>query len=474
VAGPDATSFSDGSGSDSDSDAAIAPRLAPAGERVPAWHDPDDDRRVVDLAGVARNRKLRLNAGETTVTAREYEQRLRRFHENLHRGSGWAALSAMRGFKPGEEPGDEAVPPPVQAALQPGDGPRRGGGEARGLPLPKGLLEATRVRDANAAEPSKAVVQAAEFHPNGSLLLTAGFDRALRLFSVDGSSNPKAQGVFLEDMPVHQACFAGPGGSHVVCAGRRRFFYSYDLGAARVERVSCLASRPEKSFERFAASGGEADCTLAFLGNEGSIPLVSLRSRLCVGELRMAGSARAAAFAAGGRELLTAGSDGTVYMWDLRMRRVLGRLQDQGCTTATALAVSPDGARFAVGSDRGVVNVYRAEALRGAGAGAAGSSLPAQPAAGEPERALMNLTTRIDQLSFSPDGQMLSFSSRMKKDAMRVAHVPSLAVFQNWPTSKTPLQFVSAVAFSPQCGYLAVGNARGKVLLYRLHHYTRA
>lgn len=84
----------------------------------------------------------------------------------------------------------------------------------------------------------------------------------------------------------------------------------------------------------------------------------------------------------------------------------------------------------------------------------------------------MNLTTRIDELRFSPDSQMLALASRMKKDAMRVVHVPSLTVFSNWPTSKTPLQYVSAIDFSPNCGYLAIGNARGRVLLYRLHHYA--
>ena len=73
----------------------------------------------------------------------------------------------------------------------------------------------------------------------------------------------------------------------------------------------------------------------------------------------------------------------------------------------------------------------------------------------------------------SPDGQMLAYSSRMKKDGLRVAHLPSCTVFSNWPSGKTPLHYVHSLAFSPHCGYLAVGNARGRVLLYRLHHYDR-
>lgn len=55
-----------------------------------------------------------------------------------------------------------------------------------------------------------------------------------------------------------------------------------------------------------------------------------------------------------------------------------------------------------------------------------------------------------------------------------VLHVPSMTIFQNWPTSKSPLHYVHSAAFSPHSGYLAIGNARGRVLLYRLHHYSQA
>lgn len=60
----------------------------------------------------------------------------------------------------------------------------------------------------------------------------------------------------------------------------------------------------------------------------------------------------------------------------------------------------------------------------------------------------------------------------MEKDALRIVHVESSTVFANWPTSKSPLGHVHCAAFSPGCGFFAVGNAKGRVLLYRLHHYT--
>ena len=54
----------------------------------------------------------------------------------------------------------------------------------------------------------------------------------------------------------------------MVAAGRRKFFYVYDLGAAKVERVAKIQGfDKEKSWETFAASPSEANRTVAFLAN---------------------------------------------------------------------------------------------------------------------------------------------------------------------------------------------------------------
>lgn len=49
-----------------------------------------------------------------------------------------------------------------------------------------------------------------------------------------------------------------------------------------------------------------------------------------------------------------------------------------------------------------------------------------------------------------------------------------MSTFSNWPTDRTPLGYVASAAFSPHSGYLAIGNDKGKALLYRLNHYERA
>lgn len=165
-------------------------------------------------------------------------------------------------------------------------------------------------------------------------------------------------------------------------------------------------------------------------------------------------------FANDGKELLSIGSDGEVYTWDLRSRRCIHRAPDEGCVKSSALDVSPDSSLFATGSGMGVVNLYNRESFLGG--------------VRKPVKTFMNLTTSIDALKFSPDSQILAMSSRMKKDAVRLIHVPSQTVFSNWPKPKSMLQYVQSMAFSPGGGYFAAGNGAGKVLLYRLHHYDHA
>ena len=102
-------------------------------------------------------------------------------------------------------------------------------------------------------------------------MLTAGFDKTLRLFSIDGKKNPKVQSVFIRDMPITTAEFLHANGE-VVLAGRRPFFYTYDLESGNMMKVPRILG---EAFERFAISPDGK--YIAFVGNNGYIVLVSGR-----------------------------------------------------------------------------------------------------------------------------------------------------------------------------------------------------
>jgi len=406
--------------------------------RTPKWEDSDEEELRMDLAnGPSRARKLRNDVQEADVSGKEYVERLRRQHQKLHATAvSWAQLPT-----PGEE---EDIAGRIV----------RGAKDVLAKPkfLPQGSIEATRMRDANMEEPNKAVVQSLEFHPSGSVLMTAGLDRKLRFFQVDGVRNKKLESLHFEDLPVHKAAFSEEG-TEVVLTGRRKFFYIYDVASARVDYVAGIQGRDEKSLENFAISRGGGEPAVAFLGNKGYLPLISLKTKQWMGNLKMSGTVRAAAFVPGKTELLTSGVDGMVYTWDLRMRRCIGKALDEGSYKCTSLACSSNG-MVATGSDSGIVNLYSHN-----------------KGALDLRKTIYNLTTRCDTMAFNPDNQILALASSRKKDALKLVHLPSNTVFSNWPTSKTPLSFVHSIAFSPGSGFLAIGNARGAALLYRLHHF---
>ncbi|KAH7673690.1 U3 small nucleolar RNA-associated protein 18 [Dioscorea alata] len=432
-------------------------------EKKPAWIDEEESMTKVDIMKVPRLRKLRKEAGEGLISGTDYVSRLRAQHSRLNPGTEWAHIDrkSERVRDSDNESDDESgitVAPGYERIVS--DDILRSNDELvvkDRVKLLPGLLEYSRLMDANGEEPSNGPINSIQFHRNGQLLLTAGLDRRLRFFQVDGKRNTKVQSIFIEDCPIHKASFL-PDGSQVILSGRRKFFYSVDLVKASVDKIGPLTGREEKSLEVFEVSNDSS--IIAFIGNEGYILLVSTRTKELIGTLKMNGSARSLAFADGGQRLLSSGGDGHVYHWDLRTRTCIHKAVDEGCLSGSSLCTSPDSSLFAAGSTSGIVNIYKEDEFLGGKR--------------KPLKTIESLSTQIDCLKFNPDAQILALCSRMKKNSLRLVHVPSFNIFSNWPPPRSSLQYPRCLDFSPGGGFMAVGNASGKVLLYKLHHYQKA
>ena len=383
----------------------------------------------------------------------------------------------------------------------------------RALGLPSGTLALTRLKDANLVDPCRSTAHAVAWHPapGAGVLCVGSGDSRLRLFRIDGAANSRLASVHLKGLPLASAGWTGDG-REIIATGRRPFFYAYDVAGGAAQRIARLQGRSEASLESCVVSPSpyaSATACLAFLGNDGVTILASARTKQWVANLASPmGSVRAAAFSRGATaggggagaleypELLTTGSAGEVSVWCLRTLKLRARYRDEGSTGGTALAAHPSGARFAVGSSMGVVNEYWVgEGEGGLGGAAAGSSSSSGSGSGgsgeaslsalfqsstphspKPITTYLNLTTAIDHLAYGgPAGEFLAMSSHRTKDALKLAHVGTGKVFSNWPTARTPLSFLTGGAVaSPGGGYLAAGNDKGRVLLYRLTHYMDA
>ncbi|KAL2489550.1 U3 small nucleolar RNA-associated protein 18-like protein [Forsythia ovata] len=423
-------------------------------QRNPVWVDEEEEKASINIA----------KRTESVISGSSYVSRLRAQHAKLNPGTDWARPDVRaKDYSSDDEDLDKERGAVVASGYEDAEGVddilKRNEDlvvKSSSKLLP-GRLEYSRLTDANIMECSNGPIKSVQFHKNAQLLLAAGLDKTLRFFQIDGKKNAKIQSIFLDGYPINKASFL-PDGSQVIISGRRKFAYSFDLVTTKKNVIGPLSGREEKSLESFEVSPDSN--TIAFLGNEGYILLVSTKSKELIGTLKMNGTVRSVAFTNDGQQLLSSGGDGHIYHWDLRTRTCFHKGVDDGCVNGTALCTSPTGNLFAAGSVSGSVNIYNREDFLGGKR--------------KPLKTFQNLKTEVNFMKFNNDSQMLAICSNMKKSSLKLIHVPSFNVFSNWPPLNQAMHHTNCLDFSPHGGFMALGNAAGKVLLYKLHHYHNA
>ncbi|KAJ2845088.1 U3 snoRNP protein, partial [Coemansia brasiliensis] len=377
-----------------------------ASEEEAAWEDDDMQNSRVALKATARTRKLRVEEDEDEVSGDVYEQRLRQQFEKINPAPKWASMD--------NDEADGILQSSLSLLSK------------KQALLPPNIIDIVRQRNANQEAPSQAVVQSVQFHPTASVLLTAGMDKTLRLFEVDGKENHKVQSIYFKDLPITTAQFIRQG-QEVVVSGRRSWYYSVDVEKGKVTRIN---SNPKlKSLESMRGSA-ESD-RLAFMSNSGQIHLVSARTKQFVHTLQMNGPVRDVSFTADGNYLWSIGLDNEVYQWDLRQNQCLTRWHDPTVFRPTCLQVSRDSSYYASGDDAGVINIYDTRLIE------------SQPFVNvKPFKSISNLTTAIQGIKFNHSSELVAVYSRKKKDQLKLVHLPTATVFTNWPGSVSHLGHV--------------------------------
>ncbi|KAJ6612263.1 WD40-repeat-containing domain protein [Mycena sp. CBHHK59/15] len=471
--------------SDSDAESAAHPLKS---RKPPAWEDTSDPP-VVSIDS-NRLRKLRDDPSEIALSGRQYESRLRRQYERINPQPGWAKAAKDR-LRETDDVGIDELLSSTSGLLAPRSR------ISRTAVLASGSLSIERLRDANQASAGSGTgeIKSLAFHPSARVpvLCVGSADRRVRLFNVDGHTSPLLQTLHIPSLPLSQSSITfHPSGASLLLTGSRPFYFVYDLQRGEMQHKAgrALSTSQRKRGRGRAIADASQDTTisvetmditafnpsgdiLAVAGREGNVHLVDWKSGAgqVVGKLKCGGSVKAlwwTGAGADGGELATLTGDSEVYLWDVGERRCLRRWKDEGGFRGSGRVMTGSSKGWlAIGSNTGLVNVYGSESFRHEDT----ASFTAQP---NPIKTIGHLTTAISTLRFNHDAQVMAVASKEKKDAMRLIHLPTLTSFSNWPTSSTPLGHVSAVDFSAQSEYVAVGNTRGKVLLYHLVDYGAA
>ncbi|CAO3648303.1 unnamed protein product [Mucor hiemalis] len=434
------------------------------------WVDEDDKRLKISLSASNITKKLRNDVDEDIVDGVEYSRRLRQQFNKIYPKPNWAMLPSeikearkRKSMDSDDEDEDDENKDEDQLDEETrldllkstmGILSRR----SKNSTISPRKLDILRLKNANrAVGKSLRLIKSIAFHPNAQVMLTAGLDKTLRIFQIDGKINPKIQSVVFKDMPIHHAEFH-PSGDQIVVSGRRKFFYIYDIQSGVIDKCPGIWGKDEKSLEKFSIS--PCGRYIAFLGTSGTIIIVSYLTKKWYCDLKLNKTVESVSWTSDGSYIFGFGNEGEVYQFNIESKECVKRWVDDGCIGASVVSVSPNEKYYATGSSTGVVNLYDRTVL---------DPTVTRP---KPIKAIPNLTTRINNIVFNHDSQLMVISSQIKQDQLKIIHVPTATAYANWPTDKTPLNNVVDVAFSPNSDYLAISNDKGHVLLYTLKHYA--
>ena len=458
---------------------------------VPAWEDSDDDRLTVSLAGNSRLRKLRVSEGEDIISGRDYTRRLRRQFETLNPVPKWAQSSTrpIKRRRRSSAGSDSSISSndmdvdesnlstlPLARLLQDaGSLTRMQPITEKRAKLRPEVLDIQRTRDIPLTQPS--AITSLSFHPEYPVILSSGPASTLFLHHIATTAHPIPNAlltsVHIKHTPLATSAFLYPKGDKIFFSGRRRYFHTWDLPSGTIQKVNRVYGHNEeqRSMERFKLS--PCGRYMGLVGSSkrggGVINVLDANTTQWIAAARIDGKNGVADFAwwGNGEGFTIVGKGGEVGEWSVESKSFLARWIDDGSIGATVVALggmngpkSLGGDRWVViGSQSGVVNIYDRRAF------ASGNDITVKERP-EPNKRLEQLTTPTSNLEISSDGQLLVFSSRWKKDALRLVHLPSCTVYRNWPTSSTPLGRITAVAFASDSNMLAVANEAGKIRLW--------
>lgn len=437
--------------------------------RKSAWHDSDDEKLSISLASAPRLRKLRKTDAEDVVPGLEYARRLRAQYKRIYPVPDWAlppipqakkrkrsrADSSGDGSASDEDSSPETSDitisaDPLKALLQSSQSYQRPDKSAIRVPS---KLDIKRLRDANHQAPSSSAIQTIAFHPTFPLLVTGGYDRTLRLFHIDGKLNTPASSLYLKSVPIENVEFH-PDGRRVFIGGKRKYFHIWDLESGSVEKISRSYGQEGMQSNMIMFSLSKSGEYVALVGASGWVNLLSANTGQWLDAFKVTKGISDIAWHTND-DLTVANIGAELWKYSVSERRVVHRWTDDGGMNTTKIALGGlDDRWLAVGSKSGIVNIYDLSQARTENSKAT--------------KVLKNITTAIHDLKFASDGQILAMTSRAKKDVLKMVHLPSCTVYQNWPTQNTPLGKIGAIAFSPRSEMFAIGNEGGKATLWSI------
>lgn len=300
-------------------------------------------------------------------------------------------------------------------------------------------------------------MNALEYHPVNNLMLSGGLDKRIKLYNVNHTKSVSVQSIFIKDLPIYSAGFIQRG-KEIIISGSRKHFYYYDMIKNELFKIGNVFGQNEQDLRKCVSSPNSP--YFAFLGKENpkQVMMMSAQTKQLVFDLKISsGNLQDAAFSENSNYFYTADTSGSIQQFDLRTRTCVTTLADSGSFNTTCITLSNTGKYLATGNYAGVVNIYDLKHN--------------DRLEGKPIKSIQNLTTAINVVKFNHNDEILAIGSKWKKNGLRLVHMDSLTVFENFPTFKNNVKYAFSCGFSHTSEFFSVGNDEGHTYLFALKHY---
>ncbi|XP_075025723.1 U3 small nucleolar RNA-associated protein 18 homolog isoform X1 [Calonectris borealis] len=419
--------------------------------KKPAWVDEDDEAEEnVDMTHRYRKDFMKSDA-EKVLTKKKLKRRL---EEQFQRAMGgvpaWADLENRKKSKRTASDSDSDEDDDLLC--------RTGNFISNSEFLPRGILKMRTCLPANQERFANGKLVTVQFHPSAQVVMTAGHDRSVSLFQVDGIRNPRIQSIYLESFPIYKACFSVDGEQVIATGTHHKMFFVYDMMSGSITPIQKVRGVEERFLRNFEVSPDGSFMLLT--GTSGYLHLLSMKTKELIGTMKVNGRCTASAFTPDSSKIYSYSKEGEVFIWDVRSRKCLHKFEDEGSLEGKCIAVSKNNQYVACGSASGVVNLYTTDVCLK-------ENHP------KPVKAIMNLVTSATCVTFNPTTEILAVASCETDEAVKLVHIPSYTVFSNFPVfRRKQIYLAQSMDFSPRSGFFSVANNKGKALLFRLKHYS--
>lgn len=402
-------------------------------KRKPVWNDDDDE--GADIV-------TRVDNFKCEVTKKEiYKKQLENKFQRIIGTPAWADLNRKK--IDGNDSDDEILQTVGHIA------------ETKTDRLASGALQFKKLKDLNRETYAEGpAITDVIFHPSSSVGLVTGTRGIATIYSIDGKKNDKLHSMVLKNYPI-RCCRLTKDGDQAIFGGSQKYFYKYDLMSGQTQRIFLPKTITKMSNFEISPNGQY----LAIIGRFGEIHLLYTTTSELICTLKQEHDATSLAFSIDSKYIFTHSVDSEVNIFDIGEQRYIHRFIDDGCINGSNITISPNGQLLAASSQQGVVNIYNYDNV-------VREKYP------RPMKSILNLTTAISNTKFNHSSELLAIASKEVEDAVKIVHFPSGTVYHNFPAMHSNIGKPNVIQFSPQSGYLAIGNSDKQVPMFRLKHFN--